>query len=206
MSSVRENDYRSAGFSGALGFGRTPALLVIDMMMSYFDRASPMYAGVEAVAASNLRLIAAAQARKIPLFFTRQVHEQSADATVYARKVPALKLLNPGSALAELHPSLPADSGTVIVKRYPSAFYRTDLASRLLALKVDTLIITGLTTSGCVRATAMDTLLNDLTGVVVREAVGDRDARAHEANLFDIDAKLADVRSEADVLRWIDGR
>jgi maleamate amidohydrolase len=206
MTQSREADYRSAGFSGTLGFGRTPALIIIDMMMSYFDRASPMYAGVEAVAESNLRLIAAARAKAIPLFFTQQVHDQSAAATVYARKVPALKLLNPGSALAQLHPAMPVDSGTVIVKRYPSAFYRTDLADRLLALKVDTLVITGLTTSGCVRATAMDTLLNDLTGIVVREAVGDRDHRVHEANLFDIDAKLADVRSEADVLAWINGQ
>ncbi|MGH8315494.1 MAG: isochorismatase family protein [Steroidobacterales bacterium] len=206
MTPRREEDYRSAGFSGALGFGKTPALIVIDMMMSYFERSSPMYAGVEAVAASNLRLIGAARARQIPVFFTRQVHDRSADATVYARKVPALKLLHSESPLAELHPSLPTNDATVIVKRYPSAFYRTDLASRLLALKVDTLILTGLTTSGCVRATAMDTLLNDLTGIVVREAVGDRDRHVHEANLFDIDAKLADVRSEADVIGWIEGR
>ena len=88
-------------------------------------------------------------------------------------------------------------------ERPPSAFHKTDLADRLRSLGVDTLILTGLTTSGCVRATAMDTMLNGFLGAVVREAVGDRNKAQHEANLFDIDAKLVDVRSEADVLAWL---
>jgi nicotinamidase-related amidase len=206
VTASRDADYRSAGFSGALGFGGTPAVIVIDMVMSYFDRASPMYAGVEDAAASSARIVDAALAAGIPFFYTQQFFDASLERSVYARKVPALRLLERDSALARLHPSVPAARGTPIVKLYPSAFYRTNLAERLRALSVDTLIITGLTTSGCVRATAMDTLLHDLTGVVVREAVGDRDARAHEANLFDIHAKLADVRSETDVLAWIGAR
>lgn len=197
----RDADYLAAGFSGRLGWGRNPALIVIDMMMNYFEPSSPMYAGVEAVAESNVRLLAAAYDKGIPVFLTQQFYEESSDDNVYVRKVPALKLLRRGSPLAELHPSLRTEHATVLVKHFPSAFHRTDLAARLRSLGVDTLIITGLTTSGCVRATAMDALLNDLTGIVVQEAVGDRDRRAHEANLFDINAKLADVWSEAEVLK-----
>jgi maleamate amidohydrolase len=202
----KDTDYRSAGFAGTVGFGRRPALIVIDLMMSYFERTSPMYAAVEGVLPSNLRLIDAAHAAAIPVFFTKQYYEDTRDESVYVRKVPALKLLRPGSPFAELHPALPLAKGTTFVKHFPSAFHRTDFGERLAALDVDTLIMTGLTTSGCVRATAMDALLHDLAGVVVREAVGDRDPAIHEANLFDIHGKLADVRGEGEVLAWIASR
>jgi maleamate amidohydrolase len=199
----READYRSAGFRGDLGFGTRGAMVVVDVVLAYFDRSSPMYAGVEDVLESTVSLVRAARKAGIPVFFTRQLYEQTADDSVYVRKVPALKLLRPGSKLAKLHPELPAEPDEVFVKHYPSAFYQTDFAHRLRRLRVDTLIITGLTTSGCVRATAMDCLLHDLRGIVVREAVGDRDRAAHEANLFDIDSKLADVKPLADVIAWI---
>ena len=128
------------------------------------------------------------------------------DDGAYVRKVPALKLLRPGSSFAELHPALPVDQGEVFVKHYPSAFHRTRFAAQLADMKVDTLIIGGLTTSGCVRATAMDSLLMNLRGIVVREAVGDRSSAVHEANLFDIDGKLADVRAEEEVVNWLSSR
>src|SRR5690606_8430828 len=164
--------YRAAGFCGELGLGRQPALLVVDLMVAYFEKSSPMYAAVEHVAASVIRLVDAAYRNEVPVFFTQQFYSESTANAVYARKVPALQLLRPGSPLAALTPALPTERGTVIVKSYPSAFHRTDLADRLAMLGVDTLVITGLTTSGCIRATAMDALLNGLIGVVVREAVG----------------------------------
>lgn len=204
MTQSQEEDYLRAGFVGSLGFGRKPAVIVIDMVMAYFDRSSPLYAGVEAVAESNLRLLTVAYRKRIPVIFTRQFFEESTSDGVYVRKVPALKLMRPDSPLTAIEPSLPTDQAAVIIKHFPSAFHRTDLAARLESLGVDTLIITGLTTSGCVRATAMDTLLHNLSGIVVREAVGDRDQRQHEANLFDINAKLGDVRSEAEVIAWLD--
>jgi maleamate amidohydrolase len=173
------------------------------MVMAYFDRASPMYAGVEAVAESARRVVDGALSSGVPVFFTQQFFDEALAGSVYARKVGALQLLQSDSPLATLHPSVPLERGTIIVKRFPSAFHGTGLDTKLRTLGVDTLIITGLTTSGCVRATAMDTLLHDFIGVVVREAVGDRDHRAHEANLFDIHAKLADVRSERDVVEWL---
>jgi len=202
----READYRSAGFRGDIGFGTRAAVVVVDVVLAYFDPSSPMYAGVEDVLACTVRLVRAARAAGLPVFFTRQLFEGLDDEGVYARKVPALKLLRPGSRLAELHPDLPVEADEMLVKHYPSAFHRTDLADRLRQLGVDTLIIAGLTTSGCVRATAMDCLLHDLRGIVAREAVGDRDRAAHEANLFDIDSKLADVKPLAEVMAWIESR
>ena len=202
----REAEYRSAGFRGDIGFGTRGAVIVIDMMLAYFDRSSPMYAGVEDVLDPTARAVRAARAARMPVFFTRQLFEELDEDGVYVRKVPALKLLRPGSKLAELHPDLPAKPEEVLVKHYPSAFHRTDFADRLRRLRVDTLVMTGLTTSGCVRATAMDCLLHDLRGIVVREAVGDRDCAAHEANLFDIDSKLADVRRLQEVIEWIRAR
>ena len=201
MSATREGNYQGAGFAGRLGFGSRPALIVVDLMMAYFDPGSPMYARVEPVLDACLRLIDVATAKSVPVILTHQVYRGD-EGEMYARKVPALKLLGPGSALAELHPSL-RGRGEVLVKHYPSAFRRTRLAERLRELRVDTLLVTGLTTSGCIRATAMDCLLEDLHGVVVRDAVGDRDVVAHEANLFDIHNKLADVIDAAAVAAWL---
>jgi maleamate amidohydrolase len=206
MSASRIDSYRAAGFGGELGLGRQPALVVVDLMMAYFDKSSPMYAAVENVAESVIRLVDVACRHDVPVFFTQQFYEGSATNEIYARKVPALKLLRRGSPLPALLPTLGADRGTVIIKSYPSAFHGTDLADRLAALGVDTLLITGLTTSGCVRATAMDALLNGLIGVVVREAVGDRDYVQHRANLFDINAKLGDVRGEDEIVTWLGRR
>lgn len=205
MTLSQDKGYAAAGFSGSLGYGKNPALVVIDMMMNYFEPSSPMYAGVETVVESNVRLLEAAYAKGIPVFFTQQFYDDRDDENVYVRKVPALKLLKQGSPLTQLHPSLRSEEATVLVKRYPSVFHKSDFAHRLQSLGVDTLLITGLSTSGCVRATAMDTMLANISGVVVKEAVGDRDHSVHEANLFDINAKLADVRSETEVLQWLRG-
>jgi len=199
---AREADYQGAGFAGAIGFGARPALIVVDLMVAYFDPDSPMYARVEHVLATCLRLIDVARGSGIPVILTRQVFEGPEDG-VYVRKVPALKLLRPSSPLAELHASLRDRNAEVLVKRFPSAFHRTDLADRLRNLQVDTPIVVGLTTSGCIRATAMDCLLHDLRGVVVRDGVGDRDVAAHEANLFDINNKLADVADSTSIVEWI---
>jgi maleamate amidohydrolase len=202
------DDYRQAGFLGEVGFGTKPALLIVDPVVAYFDRTSPLYAGVEDALAGMRRLRDLARANGVPVIFTRQEFtSDGADRGLYRRKVPALDLLRPGSPLAAIVPELaPAADEIVIVKRYPSAFFATDLAQRLREGGIDTLLIAGLTTSGCIRATAMDALLNGFAGIVVREAVGDRDPAQHQANLFDIAAKLADVRGEAEIVTWLAAR
>ena len=129
MTQSPEEDYLSAGFAGSLGFGRKPAVIVIDMVMAYFDRSSPLYAGVEAVAESNLRLLTVAYRKRIPVIFTRQFFDEQTSDGVYVRKVPALKLMRPDSPLTAIEPSLPTDKAAVIIKHFPSAFHRTDLAA-----------------------------------------------------------------------------
>lgn len=192
----------AGAFDGHLPFGTKPALLIVDFVMAYLDPASPLYAGVEAALASNERLLAAARKAGIPVLFTNVEYAPGgADGGVFYRKVPALKAFERGSPLGAFPPSLaPQGDELVVTKQYASAFFGTTLASTLTALGVDTVLITGLSTSGCVRATALDACQHGFLPFVVREACGDRHQAPHEANLFDLQAKYAEVISEADAL------
>ena len=196
---LNEN-YRGA-FDGSLGFGRTPALILIDFVEAYFAKASPLYAGVEGALVAALSLRDAARESGIPVIYTNVVYEPGgADGGVFYRKVPALEVFERGNPLGDWPAGLePAAGEIVISKQYASAFFGTSLASTLTANDIDTLIITGVTTSGCVRATCIDTISHGFIPVVVREAVGDRHEGPHEANLFDMNAKYGDV-VDADVV------
>jgi maleamate amidohydrolase len=197
-----QQDYQQAGFEGRLGFGTSPALIVVDMARAYFDPGSPLYAGVEDTLTSVRRVIAAARAARLPIVFTEVKYQVGgADGGVFFRKIRALRCFEVGNPLRELQEPLAVEDGDIVVtKQYASAFFGTSLAATLTALRVDTLIITGVSTSGCVRATGLDACQHGFIPIVVREAVGDRDQRVHESNLFDLNAKYADVVSEADVL------
>jgi maleamate amidohydrolase len=194
-----------AAFDGHLPFGSRPALLIVDFVMAYLAPDSPFYAGVEAALAANVRLLAAARAARLPIFFTNVVYQPGgADGGLFYRKIPALKVFDQGSPLGAFPPELqPLAGETVISKQYASAFFGTDLAARLRSLGIDTLLITGLSTSGCVRATALDALQHGFAPFVVREACGDRRPEPHEANLFDLQAKYAEVISEAKAVSLI---
>ena len=200
MESLAEN-YAGA-FDGHLPFGKHPALLIVDFVMAYLEPSSPLYAGVEEALASNQRLLAAARAAGIPVIFTNVVYSPGgADGGVFYRKVPALKLFERGSSLGAFPPSLqPRDGELVISKQYASSFFSTHLSATLTAMGVDTLLITGLSTSGCVRATALDACQHGFAPFVVREACGDRHPGPHEASLFDLQAKYAEVISENEAL------
>ncbi len=200
-------DYLKAGFSGRLGFGDRPALVIIDFAMAYLQEDAPLYAGVEDTLASCERVLAAARQAGVPVVFTRIEYQPGgADGGVFYRKVDALRCFDRGNPLAELAPSLELSPDDIIVtKQYPSAFFGTSLSSTLTALRVDTLVVTGVSTSGCVRATALDACQHGFIPVVVRQAVGDRSEAVHEANLFDLHAKYADVVDEADVLDYFAG-
>lgn len=197
---LREN-YKGA-FDGHLPFGLKPALLIIDFVVAYLDPASPLYAGVEDALASTERLLAAARAAGIPVLFTNVEYAPGgADGGVFYRKVPALKAFERGSPLGAFPETLqPADGEPVITKHYASAFFGTDLASTLTAMGVDTLLITGLSTSGCVRASALDACQHGFLPFVVRDACGDRHSAPHEASLFDLQAKYAEVISEDEAI------
>lgn len=197
-------NYKGA-FDGHLPFGRKPALLIVDFVVAYLDPASPLYAGVEDALASNERLLAAARKAGIPVLFTNVEYSPGgADGGVFYRKVPALKLFERGSPMGAFPESLqPQDGELVITKQYASSFFGTTLAATLTAMGVDTLLITGLSTSGCVRATALDACQHGFLPFVVREACGDRHPGPHEANLFDLQAKYAEVISETEAIAHI---
>lgn len=199
---TQKNDDLTANYVGAfdgrLSFGKRPALLIVDFVMAYLDPASPLYAGVEDALASNERLLAAARAAGIPVIFTNVVYQaDGADGGLFYKKIPSLRVFLEGSPLGAFPPSLqPVDGERVISKQFASAFFGTSLAETLSEEGIDTLLITGLSTSGCVRATALDALQSGFAPFVVREACGDRHPAPHEANLFDLQAKYAEVVSE----------
>jgi maleamate amidohydrolase len=207
----REDDDLAVNYSGAfdghLPFGKHPALIIVDFVVAYLQADSPLYAGVEEALKSNERILAAARRAAIPVFFTNVVFQASGkDGGLFYRKVPALKCFDQGSPLGAFPDSLrPAAGELVITKQYASAFFGTTLASTLTAHGIDTLLITGLSTSGCVRATALDALQHGFAPFVVRDACGDRHPAPHEANLFDLQAKYAEVVSEAEALALIGG-
>lgn len=203
-NALTEND--KGAFDGHLPFGKRPALLIVDFVVAYLDPASPLYARVEDALASNERLLAAARAAGIPVLFTNVVYTPGgADGGVFYRKVPALKLFERGSPLGAFPPSLqPQDGEMVISKQYASSFFGTHLAATLTAQGIDTLLITGLSTSGCVRATALDACQHGFLPFVVREGCGDRHPAPHEANLFDLQAKYAEVISEAQAIAHLE--
>ncbi len=206
MSEELPENYRGA-VDGSLGVGKAPALILVDFVEAYFAKESALYAAVEAELASALRIRDAARTAGTPVIYTNVVYQQGgADGGVFYRKVPALEAFVAGNPLGRWPEGLePADGELVISKQYPSAFFGTSLAETLKAKGIDTLIITGVTTSGCIRATCVDAMSHGFIPIVVADACGDRHAAPHEANLFDMNAKYADVVNEAAVIIYLDG-
>ncbi len=195
----------AGAFDGHLRFGQRPALLIVDFVIAYCDPASPLYAAPEAALASTLRLLTAARAAAVPAIFTTVVYQAGGlDGGLFYRKVPALKAFDAGSPMAAFPPKLEPQPGELLVtKHYASAFFGTTLASTLTASGIDTLLITGCSTSGCVRATALDALQHGFAPFVVRDGCADRHPAPHEANLFDLQAKYAEVIGEGEALAYI---
>ncbi len=177
--------------------GTSPALLLIDFARAYFDRESPLFAGVDAVRASAVRLYRAARQARRPVIFTRVEYvagDPARDGGLFYHKLPALTCFDAGNPLGDFTGELiPADGDIVVTKQYPSAFFGTMLDTQLHSLGVDTCVIAGLSTSGCVRASALDALCHGFVPLVVEDACGDRDDRVHKANLFDLSAKYAEI-------------
>jgi len=177
-----------------LGLAQSPALLVVDMINGFTDPDSPLGTNCPDVVAANIELLAAFRNSVRPIFFTTVVYYDDQQASIFRAKVPALNVLQPGSRWVAVDSRMERQvSEPLIEKQWASAFFGTDLSKQLRALAVDSLVVTGLTTSGCVRASAVDGLQNNFQVVVAREAVGDRNLDAHQANLFDLNAKYADV-------------
>jgi len=205
MTDELAESYKGA-FDGSLGFGKAPALILIDFVDAYFVKDSPLYAGVEDALSSALRVRDAARKAGIPVIYTNVVYQTGADGGAFFRKVPALEVFMAGNPLGNWPDGLEPVAGELVIsKQYASAFFGTSLASTLTANGIDTLIMTGVTTSGCIRATCIDSISHGFNSIVVADAVGDRHAEPHKANLFDMNAKYADVVDADTTIAYLDG-
>jgi len=190
-------NYARAGYHARQAWGRRPALLLVDFARAYYEADSPLYGGEGCVIARDnaARLLAVARETGTPVVFTEVRYQPGGlDGGAFFRKAPPLKVFERGNPLGDLVEGLGRlDSEPMVTKQYPSAFFGTSLAAMLTAMGVDTVLITGLTTSGCVRASCVDAMSHGFTTLVVEDAVGDRAEEPHRANLFDMSAKYADL-------------
>jgi len=188
------------------GMGQRPALIVVDVVVGFTDPACPLGSEADDVVQANVELINAFHQAQMPVVLTTVVYHNEEQASVFRARVPALNLLTPDSQWVQFDPRLPiVETDLQLEKRHASSFHGTDLDNWLRNNQVGTVVVTGLTTSGCVRATAVDGLQNNYRVLVPREACGDRDEQAHEANLYDLNAKYADVVSLREVLDSLPG-
>jgi len=198
---------RHEGFHGRAGFGRRPALIVIDVNVGFTAPESPLVCDLDGVVAAIRQLLEEARRAEIPIVFTTVSYSEGdkRTAAAFIDKIPALLTLEAGSRWVEIDPRIaPHEDEPVLNKLFASAFFGTALSSLLAANGCDSLIVTGASTSGCVRATAVDALQHGYRPIVPREAVGDRNPDAHAANLYDLDAKYGDVVSLAEVIEHLE--
>ncbi|WP_323799368.1 isochorismatase family protein [Parasphingorhabdus sp.] len=197
-------NYRRA-YDNKVGFGQRPALIMIDFCQGYFDSNCDLYADVDNALASALRVREAAHAAKIPVILTNvSYHPSAIDGGRFFEKAAPLRYFIEGNPMAAFAKGLePREEELVITKQYPSAFFGTSLASTLTAIGVDSVLLTGLTTSGCVRASCVDAMSHGFRTAVIAEACGDRHEAPHQANLFDMNAKYADVVSEEETTGFL---
>jgi maleamate amidohydrolase len=204
MTDELNENYKGA-FDGNLGFGDKPALILVDLVRAYFDKDSSLYAGVQDALDSAIRIRDAARAAGVTVIYTNVVYkDDGSDGGVFYRKVPALSAFVKGNPMGDWPDGLdPSDDELVISKQYASAFFGTSLTEVLNAEGIDTLIITGVSTSGCIRATCVDAISSGFIPIVVSDACGDRHQAPHDANLFDMNAKYGDVVDENAVIKYL---
>jgi maleamate amidohydrolase len=205
---LAENERR--GLTRVLGFGASPAVVIVDFTRAFTEpgEAMPLAADFTAEIEATTELVASARSAGVPVYYTSAQYDEPdlADAGIWAKKVPATVTLRAGTAGVELDPRLGRrEDEALVLKKYASAFFGTDLASRLTARGVDTILLCGCTTSGCVRASAVDGLQNGFRVMVVREAVGDRNPAAHRQSMLDMQAKYADIVALDDSIGYLAG-
>lgn len=190
-----QDNYARGAFGAGLGFGTRQALLMVDFAQAYFVPESPLFANRPEVVGQAAELLAWARDHRMLVCHTRvEYRADGLDGGVFFRKIPALTAFCTGNPLADTVPELaPRADEPMVTKQYASAFFGTSLASTLRAQGVDCVLIAGMSTSGCVRASAVDAMQNGFIPVVIGDACGDRHPAPHEANLFDLAAKYADV-------------
>lgn len=198
---MKEQIYEEAGITGAVGFGDSPAVVVVDLQTAFTDPACPLGADLDDTVEATAQLLTVAREADVPVVFTRCVYRKDRrDGAVFAEKIPSTEELTSDSEWVELDPRLaPPDDAVVIEKQQPSAFFETGLDTMFTYEGIDTVVITGATTSGCVRATVVDACSHGYRPIVPIQCVGDRAQEPHEANLFDMGSKYADLLDRQDV-------
>ena len=180
--------------SNSTGLGSAPALVVVDMCRGFIDPSSPLGFKCDELIQANIILVNKFREMNLPVIFTTTIYRDISEASVFRSKIPALNILKPGSEETSFLAELSPDSKDILIeKKFASSFFGTNLADDLRRMNVDSVVISGVTTSGCVRATALDSLQNNFLTTVAEDCVGDRDLNAHRANLFDLQSKYADV-------------
>ena len=183
------------------GLGQSPALLIVDVINGFTDTTCPLGSEAGSVVEANRQLMAVFHKQDQPVYLTTVVYDNDDQASVFRARLPALNVLTRGSHWCDIDPRLPLLPSDVIVeKTHASAFHETGLAEILKNQGIDSLVVTGLTTSGCVRASAVDGLQHNFKVVIPEEATSDRDMAAHEGNLLDLNAKYVDVLGLEEVL------
>jgi maleamate amidohydrolase len=198
--------YAKARLGESVTLGSRPAVLVVDFSCGFTDPECTLGADMTEQVEATKRLLDAARAKGLPVIFTTIGFEPSLkDGGLWLEKAPALGDLQIGGRWVEIDPRLePQEGETIVVKKGASAFFGTNLAAILISQRIDSVILCGATTSGCVRATAIDLLQYGFPTLVPRECVGDRAQAPHDANLFDIQAKYADVVSVEEALDYVE--
>ena len=199
------DDYQSKGLAVRMGYGAKPVLLVVDFINGFTDPSSPLGGDLTSELAATNELLAGFRAAGLPVVFTIIAYEPDLrDAGMWIRKVPSLEVLIKGTRMVEVDNRVePLPGEYVVGKKFASAFFGTDLDTYLKARGVDTIVMAGCTTSGCIRSSAIDSIQSGYYTIVVREAVGDRAEGPHDANLFDIEAKYGDVVGLEDALNYL---
>ncbi|MFW0757547.1 N-carbamoylsarcosine amidohydrolase [Pseudomonas sp. H11T01] len=204
MSEQTADDNYQGVWGQRIGFGQKAALLMIDFMRGYTTEDAPLFApGVVSAVAESVELLESARRQGIPVVHTNIRYHPGhfADGGIWVKKAPVMKDMVEGNPLAAFCEAvLPRADEVVISKQYASAFFGSSLASMLHAQGIDTVVLAGCSTSGCIRATAVDAVQHGFRTIVVRECVGDRHPAPHEANLFDIDSKYGDVVSKQEAI------
>lgn len=198
--------YERSGLGGEATLGTRPAVLVVDLSRGFTDPRATLGSDLTAVVEATNHLLAVARKGSLPVIFTTIGFEPNLkDGSLWLQKVPSLGELVVGSEWVEIDPRLRRrEEETVILKKGASAFFGTNLTSVFVSQGVDTVILCGATTSGCIRASAVDLLQYGYPTIVPRECVGDRAEGPHEANLVDIQAKYANVVPVEDALFYLE--
>jgi nicotinamidase-related amidase len=198
--------YAAARLGQSVTLGSRPAVLVVDFSCGFTDPESTLGSDMTEAVEATKRLLDPARAKGLPVVFTTIGYEPSLkDGGLWLQKVPSLGDLQIGGRWVEIDPRLePREDETIVLKKGASAFFGTNLPSILISQGVDSVILCGATTSGCIRATAIDLLQYGYPTLVPRECVADRAQAPHEANLFDIQAKYADVVSLDEALDYVE--